>query len=130
MTVLDLVVVGDPLDRLDPAADTTLGIVSAALARGHHVRACEPADLAIVDGAAVARTYDVRRGDARWTALGDADAVLLRTGTGRTLLITVAGGVEGGPGSSVCADFVELLEATVAAAHESRAEAGLRSAGP
>lgn len=76
---LDIVVVGDRLDRLDPTVDTTLGIVTAALARGHHVRACGPADLAIVDGAAVARTYDVRRGDTRWTQLTDADAVLLRT---------------------------------------------------
>jgi glutathione synthase len=76
---MELVVVGDPLDRLDPAVDTTLGIVTAALARGHRVRACGPSDLAIVEGAAVARTYDVRRGDTRWTRLDDADAVLLRT---------------------------------------------------
>ncbi len=76
---MDIVVIGDPLDRLDPEVDTTLGIVSAALARGHRVRACGPADLAIVDGAAVARTYDVRRGDTRWTLLDEADAVLLRT---------------------------------------------------
>ena len=76
---MDIVVVGDPLDRLDPAVDTTLGIISAALERGHRVRACGPADLASVDGEAVARTYDVRRGDTRWTRLGDADAVLLRT---------------------------------------------------
>jgi glutathione synthase len=78
-TGMDIVVVSDPLDRLDPTLDTTLGIVSAAIGRGHQVRACGPADLAIVDGAAVARTYDVRRGDTRWTRLGDADAVLLRT---------------------------------------------------
>ncbi len=78
-TGMDIVVVSDPLDRLDPTVDTTLGIVSAAVGRGHRVRACGPADLAIVDGAAVARTYDVRRGDTRWTRLGDADAVLLRT---------------------------------------------------
>lgn len=77
--VMDLVVVGDPLDRFDPEIDTTLGVVAAAIARGHHVRACQPSDLAIVDGAAVARTYDVRRGDTRWTALDTADAVLLRT---------------------------------------------------
>ncbi|WP_322936689.1 ATP-grasp domain-containing protein [Nocardioides bizhenqiangii] len=78
MSGMDLLVISDPLDRLDPAVDTTLGIVSAAVARGHRVRACGPADLAIVDGAAVARTYDVRRGDTRWTRLEDADAVLLR----------------------------------------------------
>lgn len=76
---LDLVVVGDPLERFDPEIDTTLGIVAAAIARGHHVRACRPSDLAIVDGAAVARTYDVRRGDTQWTPLDAADAVLLRT---------------------------------------------------
>lgn len=76
---LDLVVVGDPLDRLDPEIDTTLGVVAAATARGHHVRACRPSDLAIEGGAATARTYDVRRGDTRWTALDDVDAVFLRT---------------------------------------------------
>lgn len=76
---MDIVTVGEPLDRFDPEIDTTLGIVAAAITRGHHVRACRPSDLAIVGGAAVARTYDVRRGDTRWTALDDVDAVLLRT---------------------------------------------------
>ena len=76
---MDIITVGEPLDRFDPEIDTTLGIVAAAITRGHHVRACRPSDLAIVGGAAVARTYDVRRGDTRWTALDDVDAVLLRT---------------------------------------------------
>jgi glutathione synthase len=52
---VQLMFVADPLAQLDPETDTTLGLVHAALRRGHRVRHCEIQDLAIAGGQAQAR---------------------------------------------------------------------------
>jgi glutathione synthase len=45
----------DPLEMLDPAVDTTVGMMEAAQRRGHEVWVAEAHELAVVDGGAYAR---------------------------------------------------------------------------
>lgn len=52
---MKLAFVLDPLDRLDPAVDTTVGMMEAAQERGHDVWVAEARDLAVLDGRANAR---------------------------------------------------------------------------
>jgi glutathione synthase len=72
-------VIADPLDRLDPETDTTLGLIRAALRRGHRVRHCEIQDLAIAGGEAQALAAGVGEPKREWVSLGDHDAILFRT---------------------------------------------------
>jgi glutathione synthase len=76
---MDLMVIAAPLESLDPAIDTTLGLIRAAQRRGHKVRHCELHDLAIVNGNSRARTIVVGGHDKRWTDIDAFDAVLFRT---------------------------------------------------
>ena len=77
---MDLIVIADPIDRLDPEIDTTLGLIDAACRRGHRVRVCEQHELALRDGRAHARVRDVGRPcTAGWLPLDTADIVLFRT---------------------------------------------------
>lgn len=77
---MNIVVVADPIECLEPSMDTTLGLMASARRRGHRVQWCEGRDLAVVDGRAWARLRGA--GDdcrPEWTDLAGADAVLLRT---------------------------------------------------
>lgn len=77
---LDIVVIADPLDTLDPRIDTTLALMRAATARGHRVRSCQTHDLALIGGRAHAFVADATRSAHRsWTRLDDSDVVLFRT---------------------------------------------------
>ena len=84
---MDLLVVMDPLEGCDPEADTSVGLMAAALERGHRVAYCTAGDLALVDGEVRARAQPVvasgpsvmASGTARDLGLGDTDAVLVRT---------------------------------------------------
>jgi glutathione synthase len=76
---MDLVVIADPLERLDPAIDTTLGLIDAAVDRGHHVRVCERRHLALDGGRVRAHVRDLGCAERRWVDLDDASAVLFRT---------------------------------------------------
>jgi glutathione synthase len=49
---LEVVVIADPLEHLDPAIDTTLALIDAARRRHHRVRWCRAHQLAIRDGRA------------------------------------------------------------------------------
>ena len=75
---MELMVIADPLDTLDPAVDTTLGLIHAATRRGHRVRICERHELALVAGRARAYAHDGGRKGA-WCDLDEFDAVLFRT---------------------------------------------------
>ncbi len=78
----------DPLERCDPDDDTSVGLMAAALERGHRVECCTAADVSLVDGRVVARVRPVAasgpavtagpRG-ARPVGLDGVDAVLVRT---------------------------------------------------
>jgi glutathione synthase len=50
----------DPLQGLDPAVDTTVGMIEAAQERGHDVWVAETRDLAVLDGRAHARLRRVQ----------------------------------------------------------------------
>jgi glutathione synthase len=77
---MDVIVVADSLGSLDPATDTTLGLIAAARGRGHRVRACERHELAVCDGRARAFVNDVDgRRCPRWVDLEGADVILFRT---------------------------------------------------
>lgn len=85
MTALQLLVVSDPIDRLDPRIDTTLGLIRSARARGHEVWVCETRHLGVaVCGAAVATARRVvgdpcePLGAPAQRTLDDMDAVLFR----------------------------------------------------
>lgn len=89
----------DPLDGLDPATDTSVGIMHAAQDRGIGVRVAEKGDLEVGEGRVRARAREVRLaasrplGDHRWLVprpwftadepelldLGDCAAVFVRT---------------------------------------------------
>lgn len=77
---MDLIVIADAIETLDPGVDTTLGLMAAAQRRGHRVRHCRADQLALRDGRAVAQLSTAAgcRGP-RWTALEDGDVVLFRT---------------------------------------------------
>jgi glutathione synthase len=74
-----LMVIADPLESLDPAIDTTLGLIRSAARHGHQVQHCELHDLAVVDGRARARARNVGDTKQRWVDLDACDAVLFRT---------------------------------------------------
>jgi glutathione synthase len=77
---LDVVVIADPLEHLDPAIDTTLALIGAAQRRGHRVQWCQAHQLALHDGRPAAHVAAVGTGcESRWMDLGDADVVLFRT---------------------------------------------------
>lgn len=77
---MDVVVIADDLSGLDPAIDTTLGLIAAARSRNHRVLVGERQHLALVDGHPRAHVRDVAGPACRqWFSLDDADAVLFRT---------------------------------------------------
>jgi glutathione synthase len=85
---VDLVVVMDPLESCDPGGDTSVGLMAAALERGHRVTCTTAADLSLAGGAVGARLRPVAPAGAGVVAgpygpdpvgLGSADAVLVRT---------------------------------------------------
>ena len=85
---VDLLVVMDPLEACDADGDTSVGLMAAALERGHRVRCCTASDVSLAGGRVHARVRPV-------TAVGPAvgagaygpdtvgldtqDAVLVRT---------------------------------------------------
>ena len=87
---MDLLFVADPLEHFKPYKDSTFAMMREAAQRGHHVWACEPADLVWVRGARVvarrARGIVLTGDEDRWfeqvatreLALADAGAVLMR----------------------------------------------------
>ena len=84
---MDLLVVMDPLEGCDPGGDTSIGLMAAALERGHRVACCTAGGLSLVDGAVRARARPVvasagsvvMAGGWREVGLDDMDAVLVRT---------------------------------------------------
>ena len=76
----------DPLEGCDPEGDTSIGLMVAALERGHRVTWCTGGDLSLVDGAVRARARPVvasgatvvTSGEPEDLTLGDVDAVLVR----------------------------------------------------
>ncbi len=76
---MDLMVIADPLDSLDPAVDTTLGLIRAATGRGHRVQHCQLHELAVMAGRAHAHARELTGCTRTWTDLNDIDAVLFRT---------------------------------------------------
>ncbi len=83
-----LLFVVDPLAGLKPHKDSSVAMMRAAAARGHEVHACEARQLYVRLGTVCADcdALDVRAGDdwfhmrgRRESALGDFDAVLMRT---------------------------------------------------
>ena len=76
---MQLMVIANPLAQLDPETDTTLGLIRAALHRGHRVRHCEIQDLAIAGGQAQALAAEVGEPGRAWVGLSDHDAILFRT---------------------------------------------------
>ena len=70
---MHLTVIADPVDRLDPEFDTTLGLIAAARDRGHRVDVCEARDLALEGNSARARV------GAEWIELDTSDVVMFRT---------------------------------------------------
>jgi len=85
---LRLVVVMDPIGSIDIEADTSFAIMLEAQRRGHRVLCCQPADLGVADGRALARVRPVRLqrragshaelGEPRTLVLDEADVVLQR----------------------------------------------------
>jgi glutathione synthase len=87
---MDLLFVADPLEHFKPYKDSTFAMMREALRRGHHVWACEPADLVWTRGSRVvarqARGIVLTGDDAHWFetvatrewALADVGAVLMR----------------------------------------------------
>jgi len=77
----------DPLEGCDPDGDTSIGLMAAALVRGHRVACCTAADLSLVDGGVRARARPVgisgatvaATGPARDRGLDATDVVLVRT---------------------------------------------------
>jgi glutathione synthase len=69
---MNLLVVADPLDHLDPRIDASVGLMDAAQAVGCDVWVCGPHDLAVRDGRVHARASRIvlrprrRGGDHRW----------------------------------------------------------------
>lgn len=78
---VDLFVIADPLDNLDPRLDTTLGLIGAARRRGHRVLAGTVGDLVLRGNRCQSRLRDLdRRGaTSAWVDLDDAEVVLFRT---------------------------------------------------
>jgi glutathione synthase len=84
---MDLLVVMDPLAGCDPEGDTSIGLMAAALERGHGVVFCTAGDLALEEGAVLARVRTVvasgasvvASGAPRVLRLDSTDAVLVRT---------------------------------------------------
>lgn len=78
----------DPIDRVDPDADSTYRLAEEAQARGHELYAFGPEQLTFTDGAvrAWAQPVDIRRGETPFVQLGtavdlsldDVDVVWLR----------------------------------------------------
>lgn len=89
----------DPLERLDPSVDTTVGMMEAAQVRGHEVWVAQGSDLALIKNQAYARLRPVRVAtaareggrfvlptpwysyddDAQWLPLDSMDGVFFRT---------------------------------------------------
>ncbi len=77
---MDLVVIADPLASLDPAIDTTVGLIAAARGRGHRVLVGERHDLAVVRDRVQAQLAPVDDPECRRPVrLDDVGAVLFRT---------------------------------------------------
>jgi glutathione synthase len=84
---MDLLVVMDRLDDGDQAGDTSVGLMAAALERGHRVLHCTSGDLSLVAGRVSARARTVTAGGRIGLAdevldpvdLAEIDAVLVRT---------------------------------------------------
>jgi glutathione synthase len=86
---VNLLFVADPLESFKPYKDSTFAMMREAAARGHHLWACEPAQLhwqrgapvrAKVRGLRLTGTLDdwFEASDAEQRALADFDAVLMR----------------------------------------------------
>jgi len=85
---VDLLVVMDPFEACDPSGDTSIGLLGAAVERGHRARCCTAADLALTGGQVVVRARPVdatEDGVSAGPRVGEpaplelADAVLVRT---------------------------------------------------
>ncbi len=85
---MDLLVVMDPFESCDPEGDTSLGLMAAALERGHRVACCTAGDVSWVDGRVAARVRPVGGGSpgpvagprsAEPVGLDQVDVVLVRT---------------------------------------------------
>jgi glutathione synthase len=74
-----VMVIADPLESLDPAVDTTLGLIRASQRRGHRVDSCELPDLSVVDGRVRARVRNADGVPRPLVDLDDFDAVLFRS---------------------------------------------------
>lgn len=78
---LDVLVIADPLDSLDPSIDTTLALIRAARDRHHRVRWCQAHHLALIDGLAhaLASPVDEVGTTGSWVCLDDTDVIFFRT---------------------------------------------------
>lgn len=77
---LDVLVIADPLDSLDPSIDTTLALIRAARDRHHRVRWCQAHHLALIDGLAHALATPIDGMDSTsWVCLDDTDVIFFRT---------------------------------------------------
>ena len=84
---MELLVVMDRLEGCDPDGDTSVGLMAAALERGHRVACCTAGDLSLVEGEVQVRARPVvasgssvvASGAAQTLELADTDAVLVRT---------------------------------------------------
>ena len=85
---MDLLVVMDPLEGSDTEGDSSVGLMAAALERGHRVSCCTASDISLVAGGVRARVRLVERSrtavvadDAgtRSVGLHEMDVVLVRT---------------------------------------------------
>jgi glutathione synthase len=76
-----IVVVADPVERMDVENDTTLALVRAARRRGHEVVGCQRHELAIRGARAEARVapFGSNGCGSDWVPLDEADVVLFRT---------------------------------------------------
>jgi glutathione synthase len=76
--VKSIVVVADPLERLQPEHDSTVAIMEEARRRGHRVWVTTAAGLGVRAGGAVARCTRVETDEPRTFPLDEADAVFMR----------------------------------------------------
>ena len=73
---MDVLVVMDPLERCDPVTDTSVGLMAAALGRGHRVRHCTSADVSLAGGRLVATVGDVAPADDGVRPVAGSDRVV------------------------------------------------------
>jgi glutathione synthase len=140
---MDILVVMDPLEACDPAGDTSIGLMRAALERGHRVRHTTPGGLSLVGGRLLAagrpvaaEGSGVTAGDLGETDVADLDVVLVRTDPpvdpaylavtlllehvrGRTLVVNDPRGLREANEKLYACRFPELMPPTVVSADRS-----------